>query len=42
LKALPAHSSPPVTKKSHPSSTPVEIRKAMPIGQGKKEKRNGE
>ena len=41
LKALPAHS-PSVTKKSHPSSTSQEIRKAMPLEQRKKEKRNGE
>jgi cell division septal protein FtsQ len=41
LKALPAHS-PSVTKKSHPSSRPVEIRKAMSLEQRKKEKRNGE
>ena len=41
LKALPARS-PSVTKKSHPSSRPVEIRKAMSLEQRKKEKRNGE
>jgi len=41
LKALPAHS-PSVTKKSHPSSRPVEIRKAMSLEQRKKEKHNGE
>jgi cell division protein FtsQ len=41
LKALPAHP-PSVTKKSHPSSRPKEIRKAVPVEQGKKEKRNGE
>ena len=39
LKALPAH--PSVTKKSHPSSTSKEIRKAVPV-ERKKEKRNGE
>ena len=41
LKALSTHS-PSVTKKSHPRSRPVEIRKAMPLEQKKKEKRNGE
>ena len=41
LKALPARS-PSVTKKSRPSSRPVEIRKAMSLEQRKKEKRNGE
>ena len=41
LKALPSRS-PSVTKKSHPSSRPVEIRKAMSLEQRKKEKRNGE
>ena len=41
LKALPTRS-PSVTKKSHPSSRPVEIRKAMSLEQRKKEKRNGE
>lgn len=46
LKALPAHaparstSTPAVTKKTHPP--PTEIRKAVPVEQGKKEKRNGE
>ena len=41
LKGLPARSH-SVTKKSHPRSTPMEVRKAMPIEQRKKEKRNGE
>ena len=48
LKALPAHSpvkstpTPAAAKKSHPSSSPSEIRRAVPLQPFKKAKQNGE
>jgi hypothetical protein len=49
LKAIPAHSparsasTPAPVKKTHPTPTPSEIRKAVPLEPfNKKEKRNGE
>ncbi len=49
LKAIPAHApakskaTPPPVKKAHPASTPLEIRRAVPLEPfNKKEKRNGE